>query len=192
MKHLKISLFALVAILSVCASAYGPGSTADDMGLKIKRLDLLNQILPVLMTKEQIKKILPAIEKARAEEIKLSKAEKKKMDEFEAKVDKAITDAEEKGILPPAELMGQLAGLHSVLFTARQIVITGQVNEVTKALKETLNEGQIKAAANSLNPKVFRPDAKIDEMSDDETLKIWVQYVLMDPIAYDILIKIYK
>lgn len=163
-----------------------------DVALRIKRLDLLNQILPVLFTKEQFRQLLPVIERSRAEEKKHLELEQTKMKEKSAKVEAAIKAAEEKGELPPDELIAELAQLHRALFVARQALVAQQTEKVVTAMKTILNEGQIKAAANSLDPRIFNPEAKVEDMSDDEKLSVWTRYVLMDPLAYDILLALNK
>lgn len=160
--------------------------TGADIGLKIKRLDLLNQIIPVLMTKQQMRKILPVVQKARQEEANLEKLEKAQMQKFNARIDKAIKDAEEKQVLPDTKLIVELRGLHSTLALARTVMIGQQVDKVITVMKDTLNEGQINSAVKSVDPATFGNGVK-PEMSDNAKLKLWVQFVLMDPIGYSII-----
>jgi hypothetical protein len=41
-----------------------------------------------------------------------------------------------------------------------------------------------------LNPKVFGdPNYKAEEMKDDDRLKFFIREVMLDPLAYDILVR---
>jgi len=165
---------------------------ATEIGKKIRQLDLLNQILPVLMTKEQLKALVPVIAKARAEERELDAKEFKMMVEKEAKVAAAIKEAKEKKQVPSRELVTELGQMYTAFTIGRQILIQNQVENVRAAMEKHLNKGQIKAAANALNPKIFDPKADLESITEDQKLKLWIRNILLDPLAYELLVELSK
>ena len=66
---MKLLFPVLLAAVTLVSSTPVMAQSADDatkVTVKMRQLDILNQILPVLMTPQQINKLLPAIEKSRA------------------------------------------------------------------------------------------------------------------------------
>lgn len=184
-------LFALAACLVSFATASPTVLPADDASRilnKMRQVDLLNQILPVLMTTEQLGKLLPAVEKARSAAIELEKKELERMKKFETKLDPAIKDAKEKGQVPSSELQDEIKAILKEFQQNRTIMVLEQNEAVLKAVEETLDAGQIKAATNSLSV----PKGDTSKPSDRERLRRWVRAVLMDPLSYDLLVDLSK
>jgi predicted nucleic acid-binding protein len=163
---------------------------ADDMLNRVRELDILNQILPVLLTKDQVSKILPAVERSRKAVAAAEKAEFEEMKKLDEKIQKALKDAYDTGKVPSRELLGEAAKLYRDLTLKRLIVVGQNADAVYKALDETLNAGQKKAAANALEPSLIDSSLDKSKMTEEEKLKFWVRIILLDPVAYDILVKI--
>jgi len=134
----------LAAVLTVA-----PIARADDEAgrilVKVRQLDLLNQIVPVLMTADQIKKLLPAIEKSRAAEQVIQKDELAAMKKLEARVDSAIKEAKEKSLVPSREFQAEVIATFQLFTKNRAAMISEQNDLVLKAVEESLDQGQIKA-----------------------------------------------
>ena len=161
---------------------------SDAIMLKIKQLDLMNHVLPLLMTKEQVKKLLPVVEKARQNVKKAQLKEADALKTFDAKLSAAHKNAVEKGQVPGRTLLNEVATLFQALTIARGIVADENTDDVIKAMREVLNPGQIKAAINDLNPKLFDPRLKPEEMSDNDKLRFFVKEIFLDPALYDVLV----
>lgn len=186
MKLLPLAAFLMsVSVLSAPRVAVAQDDATKIM-VKMRQLDILNQILPVLMTPQQINKILPAIERSRAAEKKLQASELDQLKKMESKIDPALKDAREKNLVPSKELQTEVILLLKKLSKDRALMILEQNEAVVKAVEETLDEGQIKAAANAITI----PDAEVGKLQDRARLSRWVRAVLMDPIAYDILVEL--
>ena len=154
---------------------------------KMRQVDLLNHLLPLVMTKDQIRKLLPTIEKARRD-VKLQIAEEDKLiAQYAAKVDKAVQDGVDKGDVPDTALLKELNALIRTMSMKREAVASDNTNMVLEVLKTTLNAGQLKAAGNSLDFKTYNPGVKTEEIKDDDRLKLFVREVVLDPYAYDIM-----
>lgn len=190
----KVRKLAIGVLLFAPLLAWAGGSATelgDDASRilgKMRKLDLLNQILPVVMTQDQIKKLLPTIEKARSAAISLEKSELEEMKKLEAKLDTAIEEASTKQQIPPTELQNSVRDLLREFQKKRAIMVAEQNEIVLKAVEETLNEGQIKSATNALSV----PAGETPKPTDRERLSRWVRGVLMDPQSYDILVELSK
>lgn len=190
MRTLLALLLSLMLVGGVSAqSAADRAKKSDEILHKIKQLDLMNQLLPLLMTKDQLKKILPAIEKARQ---KVDQAMTKEFDmlrQFEGKVAKAHSDAFDKGAVPGRDLLNEIIKMFKALNIYRALIADENTDAVIKVLKETLNAGQIKAATNALDPQTFDPSLKPEQMTEDQKLRFFVKEILLDPAAYDVLVE---
>jgi len=183
--------FLIVAILALCISGFSHAqeklTPSQETMKKMRQVDLLNHLLPLVMTKDQIRKLLPTIEKARRD-VKLQIAEEDKLiAQYSAKVDKAVQDGVEKGDVPDTALLKELNALIRTMSMKREAVASDNTNMVLEVLKTTLNAGQLKAAGNSLDFKTYNPGVKTEEIKDDDRLKLFVREVVLDPYAYDIM-----
>ncbi len=166
--------------------------TADRVLRKVRELDLLNQILPVLMTKKQLSAVLTEVEKARANVKKTEAAERDALKELEKKLDPAIESAYKEGKVPEVSVLSEYLVAFAKMNRARGIIIEMNTTNVLEVLKKTLNTGQLAAARNALNPKAFDPSADVTKMTDDEKLRYWVKMVLLDVAAYEVLVRLSK
>lgn len=157
---------------------------------KVRQIDHLNHLLPLVLTKAQINAILPAIEKARAAEDKVTLNEHNELVKLEAQIDSQIAKGVKEGKVPDQDFNKRVAKLFSDFATIRQIVAEENTDLVFEVVKKTLDAGQFKAAANTFNPKEFDPSAKPAEMSDDDKVKLFIKAVFMDWTSYDILLKL--
>lgn len=195
MKHNILSLLAL-ALLSLSLSAHA-GAQVDpakakrsaDVMTKIGQLDLLVQLLPLALDKEQLRMLLPVIEKARAKSYKIMDMEADDLAKLDQRVSKAVTDALEKGVYPPQDLQVDIAKLTRAFTIRRQLAGAENVEEVYAAIGKTLNEGQKKAMENSLDPKLLGVKETLDSVGK---IKFFIREILLDPRSYDLLVKMSK
>jgi hypothetical protein len=155
---------------------------------KIYKVDLLNQILPLLMTKEQLKALLPSIEDARQNVATVKKKEYEELRRLEGMLDRVISEGIEKGEVPKSEDRALAMKTIGSLSMGRQFVAASNSQKVADKLKEVLNKGQLKAAANSLDSR-FLEGKKVEEVSEDERINIFVREVLLHPQAYEVMRK---
>lgn len=190
-------LLALILMLSatfslVCAQVDERGAKSDAILEKMRKIDLLNQILPILMTKKQIGDVLTAIEKARANADRTKKFEYETLLSFDKDLDTAIKAGIDKGELPNKDLVKKLTKAFSVMGINRQVAIGENITMVIDAMKKSLNAGQIKAAAGALDVSYFDPGVKPEEWTQDKKLNTYVRVVILDPLAYELLKDMYK
>lgn len=185
-----------LAVLALAPMAFGQGlqderaKKSDQVLAKVRQIDLLNQILPVLMTKEQLDKILPVVEKARQAVKDQQRRESEELVKLEPDLDKAIKDGNEKGLIPGQEVIKKVYAYFKAFAITRKSITDENTANVMAVVKATLNAGQIRSMQNALSPQSFDPSLDASKMTDDEKLKFFVQNILLDPIAYDVLVKL--
>jgi len=192
MKRLFLSILAVFSLCLIACAQTESESTASANRFwdKVDKLDAYNMILPLLMTKEQIRKILPSIEKARERVRTTLKTENEELRRLETKVDAAMSQAADKGAVPSHELISEIYKERVAIAQRRLAMAAVNAEDVTAAVKTALNAGQLKVAENSLNPKDFDPGLKVEEMKPDDKLILFSREILLMPQAYDILVKL--
>ena len=195
MKRLLL-LIPLILCLSLGALAQGP-TPADvkkttDVLEKMRQIDLLNQMLPLLLQKDQMKKLLDVIDKARRD-VRTQEAEEAKLIAgYADRVNQAVTNGIEKGDVPDKALLKELNALIQLMTMKRRAIADDNTDMVLAVVKTTLNAGQIKAAANSLSTAYTNPGVKPEEVKEEDKLRFFVRDILLDPLAYDILDRMYR
>jgi hypothetical protein len=187
-RTLFFAVLLALSALGLAAQTQPTAPEADRILVKIRELDLLNQILPVLMKPAQVKKILPALERAREAERRIQKDELATLKKLERVIDPALTAAKDKGQVPTRETLNEMFGALREMRLKRLLMVAEESENVLKAVEETLDEGQIKAAANSLDPRIGHEGMDVSKLSDRDRLRTWVRIVLMDPAAYGLLV----
>jgi antirestriction protein ArdC len=135
---------------------------------------------------------LPAIEQARQMVKNTQKSELAEMQRMKAKLDAALKEALDKRQVPGRELMGEVANMYKVFEIKREAIARENTAKVLEAMKKVLNEGQIKAAAGALEPKLLDPSLDPKTMTQDDKLRVFVRAILLDPDAYELLIELRK
>ncbi|MFM9874467.1 MAG: hypothetical protein ACKVQS_13510 [Fimbriimonadaceae bacterium] len=190
MKLVAVVLAVLVFGTSIAGAPVMQRKTnpeADRIGLKVRRIQILDQLLPVLMTKTQIKALLPVIEKSRQKELDLEKKELEEMKQFEPDIDKELNRAIKEQKVATDEFTKRYLKLVNAFNLGRQILVGGSSAEVLAKMKEVLNEGQLKTAELSLDPRLFG-EKDPASMTSDAKLKMWIQEVMLDRTSYDLLV----
>lgn len=190
----KVVMAVLMVIVAAVAVAQplSPEQQAkrsDEILKKMRQMELANQILPLVMTKDQLRQVLPPIEKARRNVRDLQTEEFETMRKFEERLDTAIKNATDKGQLPGQTLLVEMNRLLLAFSLKRQAVASENVTLVLDVLNKTLNAGQLKAAANSLDMRLFDPSVKAEELTETAKVRFYVGQVLLDPLSYDLLVK---
>lgn len=185
----------LVALAMVAGSQQQPTEQqkrSDEILTKIRKVQLYNQVLPVLFTQEQVRALLPILEKHRAEAAKLENEEFKWLQSVEPQFTSALTAAEGKGATPDAKMMDEVVLYFNAFVLKRKDLVNETVASLKKTMKEKLNEGQVRAAANAFDPRGLQFTKPVEELTEDEKLDNWVRVVLMDSHTYYILTDLSK
>lgn len=192
MKKPLLSLL-LLTLLATVAPAQNPDAARSDAVLKkVAKLDVLIQVVPLLLTKEQFPPILEAIEKVHQKQKELFAQEAKDIAAIDAEVSKAVDDGQKKNIYPPHDLQAKVAGVMRASGIRRSLFYIEMTDIVFDACKKTLNAGQLKTMEKSLKPELLDPSLKVDQMDADAKIKFFIKKVILDPNAYDVLIEMSK
>jgi hypothetical protein len=193
MKHI---LFCLVVLFSALGFAHGQTpeqmKKSDDVLNKMRQIDLLVQIIPLALTKDQINALLDVVERARAKVSAAQKDEAEKLAKLERTVDDAIKKAVETNVAPPKALLDDLAHATAVMTMNRLTIIDDNTTAVENVIKRVCNAGQIKVMQESLAPQLIDPSLKPDKMTAEDKLKLFIQNILLDPQSHEILVQLAK
>lgn len=187
-----VSLVILASLSATVLAQVDPAQAkhSDEIMRKIQEIEIYNQILPVLITPKQADELLTVLEKARAEMKSHNNKEYDMMRSFEVEINAALKKAQDRGQVPTEEFMARMLNMFRAFNMMRKAIIDGVVRDLQGALNETLNEGQIAAAAKAFNPRFYDPTLDPKTMTVDQRLELWIRVVLIDPVAYDVMKRI--
>jgi hypothetical protein len=189
-------LFALLAALACSSPAQkltpDQLKESDRVLEKIRKVEIYNQLLPVLLTGDQAKLFLPILEKHRADADKIQVDEHRLLLQLEKELDVALQGAEGKGELPDEKTMKNALVHFQAFIMKRKALIDDTVSKLLMLMHEKLNAGQIRAAANAFNPAVFGMDVDKATITEDKRLDYWIRIVLIDNTTYPILVELSK
>lgn len=196
----RVSVFfvsvALLGALAGSASAQqnplAPSAEKMAFDVKVRKIDLLNQILPVLFTRKQIDALLPVIERARVRVKETRKKEDVLIKDFQKSVDEAIKNGTEKQSVPPRKILTDLTRLLEAIRITRQMVAAENAKSVQEVFDKVCNAGQRKVAAQSLALGMFEPAPDPEKVTEAQRELIFVREILLDPLAYDLLVDLQK
>jgi len=182
------------ASVAVAFSQFTPARAkkSDEILVKARQLDLLNHLLPLVMTKDQLNKVLGVVEKCRSKVDRIRLDEANELLKFEPKIDDAINRGVNRDLVPSKTLMVDLAKNFNAFSIRRQVAAGENADDVLAVMKKELNAGQLKTAANSHDLKVYDPNVDPSKLSEDDKLKFYIKDVILDPSCYDLLIKLTK
>jgi hypothetical protein len=195
MKHLLLSLGLCLALFTGASAQIttDKGDKSNEINLKIHEVDLLIQLLPLLLTKDQLNHdVLPTIEIVRDMERKELQAEDEALAGMEADLDATLKDAYEKGAYPARKVIDEVSQTTGKFATKQLLTQLQMVAAVTAMLEKTLNAGQKKVLINSFDPRFIDPAAKPETMTAEAKMNFYVKRVFLDPYVYNILKKLAK
>lgn len=164
---------------------------AEAIYLKMRQVDLLTQLMPLVLTKKQIDQLLTALEKARKDQQIILDAEAGQMAAMEKEIDAALKEAEESGKYPPREIRGRIYGTTSKMSTIRMAARDGIMLRLDEAVLKILNEGQIRAMVGTFRPEELN-SVKPESVTDEMRRRAYVGNILLDPQCYDVLRKLFR
>jgi len=189
-----------VAALMVAAATPAFSQTIDaakaahsqEVQTKMRKVDLLLQIMPLVLRKDQFSPILAELERIRKKQSEVLSREDDEIIKLEAKLDEALKKANEDGVYPSRELQLECFKLTRALGTVRNMARTDFASELFKVVDTVFDKGQKAIAAKSLDWKLMDPSLKLDEKPQADQIKFYLKLVLLDPLAYDVLVDLSK
>lgn len=194
MKNL-ILCFSLVLALVTGASAQvvtPKGAQSDEVLLNIRKIDILNQLLPLAIRKDQYNALLTAMEKAKQKEKQLREQEDVDLAKIAPDISNAVKEGTEKGTVPNHDMQVRVMKILNAMAIRRQVAIGEMVDDFVAATSTVFDAGQKKVMQNSLDKAALDPSLKPAEMTDEQKLKFFVKKVFLDQVCYDMLLKLQK
>lgn len=193
MKHLILCLGIIAGFFGFGHAQKPPEVNKSETILsKMRQIDVLEQVIPLALTKDQINQLLPSIERSRARVAAVKKEEAETLAKLEGKIDDAIKTAEEKMVAPPKALLDELAQAMLKMSIKRQMTVDENTDAVLKVFNDVCNAGQKKAAENSLKPELIDPSLHSDKMTSEEKIRFFIEQILLDPQSYPVLLELAK
>ena len=183
----RLASFAAFAAIASCAFAQ-ENEEALRINRNIRKLLVLNQLLPLLLTGSQAKALLPSIEHAHAAERRIREQELEVMKSNNHRIDAAIRAAEKGNRITTGKENERIIGMLYELGQHRASMIRTESEKVRLAMVKVLNVGQVKAASHSFDPRWLDNNLDPKTMSDEQKLRIYVRMVLLDESVTDYLI----
>ena len=156
---------------------------------KMAELDLANRILPLLLTKEQIAKLLPEIEKARKNVRAQEKKEADRLKELQPEIDKFHAEIFQ-GKTPPQVFLDKMTALFKKFDNERIGVKIANALILSEAMNKHLNEGQIKAAGGVVDKIYDEQNKKWEGGTAVQKLQYYAISIFMGERAYDLLVRL--
>ena len=191
---LLLSLSLLFALFSAAfAQPVDPNMAkqSTDILTNMRKVELLNQILPLALQQNQIQQILPVLERIRAKQEKLLEQEHKDLIEFQKSSEAAVTDGL-KGKMPDQNYVRTIEAFYKANDIRRQVANGENIDLLLPVLQKYLDKGQLKVMANSLTLQFFEPDITPAQATDEQKERVFCREILLDPVAYDILVAMSK
>ncbi len=192
-------LISLCMLFGLFALSFAQDDLADPQMAKestamvanMRKVELLNQILPLALQPSQIQQILPVLERVRDKQRKLLIQEHKDLLDFQKQTQAAV-DAGLQGKLPSADFIRTIEAFYKANDIRRQVANGENLDTLMPVIQKVLDKGQQKVMANSLTLQFFEPDLSPANATDDQKERVFCREVLLDPLAYDLLVQMGK
>jgi hypothetical protein len=196
---MKLPLIALLTVtLAVMPTATQTPPKVDPYGVDpilqtLAEIDISNQILPLLLTKDQTNRLLTVIERARAEAKQQEKKEADALKALKAEAEKVHQEAVKAGKVPSQEFLKKVNDMFAAWEKERLNIRAKNTVLLMASIKEILNEGQIKAAAGVVD-KVYDEQLRefVESPTEDQKLAYYVVHVFLNDTAYEFMRKRYS
>lgn len=195
---MKRSLIAILCLSLFCTSALAqqPLATPEHAAAsarvmkKFHQVMLIGQLLPILFNKDQWNSVLEAVEKTREQVRKTQENEYNVLVGDESILDDMIDAGLKKEQEPDLKKLTKFETDLKNLGITRQIVAAGNVETVMTVVKKVADVGQLHEMEGSLNIHDLDPSLDPKTMSEDDKLRFFIKSVLLDPDAYELMVKI--
>jgi len=191
--RLLVSILFVAGVASLCCAQIKTdhGADSDRIEQNIHKLDLMVQIVPLLLTKDQFPDLLTGIENARQRQRDELKQEDQDLADLDQEVSKAIDDATQNGKAPSKAVLDDINKKYQVASTRRTMIGEKMVGDVYSLIGTKLNEGQRKAMAASF-PASAMGNFKPEDVTEAVKIRYFIRMVLLDPAAYPLLLEMSK
>jgi hypothetical protein len=195
---MKLRSLMLTALCLATASVYAQSTpsaavtSGNEILLKITKLNFLRSITPLLLTKQQLLQLLGTMDKCKTKELEIRALDAIELKKLEEEIDKNLVGAIEKGDYPNRDFQNKIVKVQDALLIRRRLATNEMVDMLWDTVKKNLNEGQIAAMGGMFNPKDVDPKLDAATMSAEDKARIYIKYIFLDGLAYDLMNQLYK
>lgn len=189
MKHV-ISAFLFLAVCAIApAQAVQTPKAAESTATmaRVRKIDVLIQILPLNLKKKQIDVILTQIEKAKEKERQIRILEDGDIAKLEPRVSNALKDGIEKGVYPSRELQVEVSKLTRAMSIRRSVALGEMVDDFYAGTKDILEAGQKTVMEKSLDVAALDPSVDAKKMDSEAKIRFFIKKIFLDESAYETL-----
>ncbi len=188
------AILTILTAVMLMAPATVQISSSDPYGVdpvydKLAEIDAANRILPLILTKDQIGRLLPVIETCRQNVRNQEKKEATQMKGMQEEVDKVHADAL-KGIVPSQQFLDKVSKMFVGFENERRGVKTANGLILRDAIKSTRNEGQRKAMIGVVDQVFNEQSQEWEDASDEAKIMYYSLSFLMNDDVYYFLVKL--
>lgn len=189
---LTVLCFSLVAVAPAQDKIDPAAKKSDEILSKLKQVTLIEYVVPLLLNKDQYKKLLTSLEKSRQRAIDMQRDEAKTLLALEKEYDPILNSGIKDAKIPSQESTKKIEQTILEFRQKRLGVMAKNIMEMFTMLSKELNAGQIKSAANSLPLKMYPPGIKLEEIDQDSKFRFFIESVFFDPDCYSLLVQLEK
>lgn len=154
---------------------------------KLAKIDKANRVLPLLLTKEQARKLLIEIEKCRVNIRNQEKKEADRLKAMEKEIDDVLADAT-KGVVPSQEFLKKVNDLFKQFESERNAVRLANSLILKDQLEAILDAGQRRAMSKVVDQIYTELGYPLEGVSENEKTIYFAMDVLLDDLGYQFLV----
>jgi hypothetical protein len=159
---------------------------------KINRLDMAKYLLPLILEKPQIRAVLTGMDKCKAKEMEIRALDAKLLAPLEERLDKALNGALDKGDYPDKSFMVEVTKATAAIAQRREIATGEMVEIMFDVVNKSLNGGQKKIMSKLIDRTLVDKKFIKEAMAEDDWVKIYIRFILLDATSYSFLNEQYK
>ncbi len=186
----KVVFFGLLlALLVGVPGQQPPKRTITEVQTMLGEIDVANRILPLVLTKEQIRKILPVIERCRQNVRNQEQKEARELLAMAEEIEKVHAGVI-KGVVPSPEFLAKMNDVFKRFENERNAVKMANGILLGQTLNEVLHDGQKRAIVNVVDKVFNEQNRKWEEASEDAKIQFFALGILMSEDGYNFLVKL--
>lgn len=178
--------FAVFLAASTQTSREDPNRVGPIME-KLAKIDKANRVLPLLLSKDQARKLLIEIEKCRVNIRNQEKKEADRLKAMEKEIDETLSDAA-KGVVPSQEFLKKVNELFNQFENERNGVRLANSLILRDQLEAILDAGQRRAMSRVVDQIYTEMGYPLEGVSENEKTIYFAMDILLDDMGYQFLV----
>lgn len=179
----------LLTLLTWLPSQQPTKRTIAEVQTMLGEIDVANRILPLVLTKEQIRKLLPVIEKCRQNARNQEQKEARELLAMADEIEKVHMNTL-KGVVPSPEFLAKMNEIFKRFENERNAVKMANGILLGQTLDEVLHDGQKRAIVGVVDKVFNEQNRKWEDASEGAKIQFFALGILMSEDGYNFLVKL--